>query len=64
MVYCTMGLKDSLSSAMRVLKLSRKPGREELLLSIRICIVGFAIVGLFGFVIQLISTLLIPVGGA
>ncbi|RLE49847.1 MAG: protein translocase SEC61 complex subunit gamma [Candidatus Methanomethylicota archaeon] len=58
-----MGFKETLDSIARVFKLSRKPRRQELILSIRICLVGFGVVGFFGFVIQLIATLLAPAGG-
>jgi len=53
-----MGLRSFLSSARRLLRLATKPGRSELWLSIKICFLGIALVGVIGFVIKLISTAL------
>jgi protein translocase SEC61 complex gamma subunit len=50
-----MGLKSWLSQASRTLKLAVKPGREELMLSIKISILGIGAVGLIGFVIKFIA---------
>ncbi len=47
----------------RVLKLSRKPDSEELKLSLKICVLGMVLVGVFGFIIQLVSTLILGIGG-
>ena len=51
-------IKSFLSSARRLLRLATKPGRSELWLSIKICILGTALVGVIGFVIKLIATTL------
>ncbi|MBX5326971.1 protein translocase SEC61 complex subunit gamma [Candidatus Bathyarchaeota archaeon A05DMB-4] len=53
-----MGLRSFLSSARRLLRLATKPGRSELWLSIKICFLGIALIGVIGFVIKLISTAL------
>ncbi|MGQ9566400.1 MAG: protein translocase SEC61 complex subunit gamma [Candidatus Bathyarchaeales archaeon] len=53
-----MGLRSFLSSALRLLRLATKPGRSELWLSIKICFLGIALIGVIGFVIKLISTAL------
>jgi protein translocase SEC61 complex gamma subunit len=58
-----MGLRDFLSQCGRTLRLAIKPGRSELWLSIKICLLGIAAVGLIGFVIKVISAVLNP-GGA
>jgi protein translocase SEC61 complex gamma subunit len=50
-----MGLRSFLSSASRLLKLAKKPGRDELWLSIKICFLGVLVIGALGFVIKLIS---------
>jgi protein translocase SEC61 complex gamma subunit len=42
------------------LKLSAKPDREELWLSIKISLLGIGAVGLIGFVIRLLSTTINP----
>jgi protein translocase SEC61 complex gamma subunit len=51
-----MGIRSWLQQAGRTLKLSQKPDREELWLSIKITILGMGAVGLIGFVIKLIAT--------
>jgi protein translocase SEC61 complex gamma subunit len=56
-----MGIKSWLTQASRTLKLSVKPGREELWLSIKISLLGIGAVGLIGFVIKILSY---AIGGA
>jgi protein translocase SEC61 complex gamma subunit len=51
-----MGVRSFLSSARRLLRLATKPGRSELWLSIKICFLGTALVGIIGFIIKLIAT--------
>ncbi|NIO37579.1 protein translocase SEC61 complex subunit gamma [Candidatus Bathyarchaeota archaeon] len=58
-----MGLRSFLSQCSRTLKLAVKPGRSELWLSIKMCFLGIGAVGLIGFVIKLLSSILQP-GGA
>jgi protein translocase SEC61 complex gamma subunit len=58
-----MSISDRLRAMGRVLKLSRKPDSEELKLSLRICVLGLVVVGVFGFIIQLIATLILGMGG-
>ncbi|HVO85710.1 MAG TPA: protein translocase SEC61 complex subunit gamma [Candidatus Eisenbacteria bacterium] len=55
-----MGLRDFLAQAGRTLKLAIKPGRDELWLSIKICLLGIGAVGIIGFVIKLVSSVLQP----
>jgi protein translocase SEC61 complex gamma subunit len=43
----------------RVLKLATRPDGEEFKLSLRICILGLIVVGVFGFIIQLLASLII-----
>jgi protein translocase SEC61 complex gamma subunit len=57
-----MGIKSWLTQAARTLKLSVKPDREELWLSIKISFLGIGAVGLIGFVIKLIATTVNPSG--
>ena len=54
-VRATLGLRSFLKSCSRLLKLSTKPGRSELWLSIKICLLGILLVGGVGFVVKLIS---------
>ncbi|HDI46292.1 MAG TPA: protein translocase SEC61 complex subunit gamma [Candidatus Methanomethylia archaeon] len=56
----TVVKSERLERYLRVLKLSRKPGREEFFLTLRICLLGMFAVGLFGFIIQLIASALTP----
>ncbi len=50
-----MGLTSFLKSASRLLKLATKPGRSELWLSVKICLLGTLAIGGVGFIIKLIS---------
>jgi len=59
-----MGIKSWIMQAGRTLKLSVKPGREELWLSIKISLLGIGAVGLIGFVIKLLSYALGGTSGA
>jgi protein translocase SEC61 complex gamma subunit len=55
-----MGIRSFLSQCARTLKLATKPGRSELWLSIKISLLGIGAVGLVGFVIRLLSSVLNP----
>jgi protein translocase SEC61 complex gamma subunit len=55
-----MGLRSFLSQSARTLKLAIKPGASELWLSIKICFLGIGAVGLIGFIIKLVSSVLQP----
>ena len=55
-----MGIRSWLSQAARTLKLATKPGRSELWLSIKISLLGIGAVGLVGFVIRLLASVLNP----
>ena len=51
-------MRSFLRSCMRLLQLSKKPGKSELWLSIKICFLGITLIGLIGFIIKILSTLL------
>lgn len=55
-----MGLRSFLSQSARTLKLAVKPGTSELWLSIKICFLGIGAIGLIGFIIKLVSSVLQP----
>lgn len=55
-----MGLRDFLTQCARTIKLAVKPGRSELWLSVKICLLGIGAVGLVGFVIKLLYSVLQP----
>lgn len=53
-----MGIRSFFSSAAKMLKLAKKPGRDELWLSVKICILGIALIGAIGFIIKFLSATL------
>jgi len=55
-----MGLRSFLSQCARTLKLAIKPGKSELWLSIKICLLGIGIIGLIGFIVKLLSSVIQP----
>jgi protein translocase SEC61 complex gamma subunit len=52
-------IRSFLSAARRLLRLATKPGRSELWLSIKICFLGTALIGLIGFIIKLVAVTLL-----
>ena len=53
-----MGLRSFFSSAAKMLKLAKKPGRDELWLSVKICFLGIVVIGVVGFLIKFMSATL------
>jgi len=53
-----LGVRSFFSSAAKLLKLAKKPGRDELWLSIKICILGVAAIGAVGYIIKIVSAML------
>ncbi len=53
-----MGVRSFFSSAAKMLKLAKKPGRDELWLSVKICVLGIAVIGVVGFIIKFVSAAL------
>jgi len=53
-----LSVRSFFSSAARLMKLAKKPGRDELWLSIKICILGVAAIGVVGYIIKLMSAAL------
>ena len=49
-----MGLKNFIKNCVRVLKVTRKPSKEEYFASVKITGLGIILIGLIGFVIFLI----------
>lgn len=54
---------ETLKKYRRVLMIARKPEKEELKRSIRICGLGLIIIGLLGFFFYLISIVISLMGG-
>jgi len=50
-----MGLKEFLRSAGATLKLTRKPTRRELMLAIRITLMGVAAIGVITFIVKFLA---------
>ena len=53
-----MGVRSFFSSAAKMLKLAKKPGRDEIWLSVKICVLGVAAIGAIGFLVKFISATL------
>ena len=53
-----MGIVSFIQSCSRLLRLARKPGRTELWRSIKVCATGITLVGVVGFIINLLSMLI------
>jgi len=51
-------MRSFLQSCARLLRLAKKPGRSELWLSIKICLLGVIVVGVLAFLIKLISSMM------
>ncbi|MCX8171194.1 MAG: protein translocase SEC61 complex subunit gamma [Candidatus Bathyarchaeota archaeon] len=45
-----------MKASLRLLKLAKKPSRDELWLSIKLCFLGVAIVGLIGFTVYMLAS--------
>ena len=55
-----MGLKSFLESSVRVIKLIGRPEPKELWASIRISLIGLAVLGVIGFIIKFLAAMLVP----
>lgn len=53
-----MGLRSFIRTAKRVLKVTRKPTRGSFKISLRVCFVTTALLGIIGFIIQFVSSIL------
>ena len=52
-------IKETLENYIRVLRIARKPDREEFTFIAKVCGIGIGVVGVMGFVLYLIATLFI-----
>ncbi len=50
-------IKEMLASYKRVLIIARKPDKEELVKTAKICLIGMGLIGLIGFIIYSFSIL-------
>lgn len=53
-----MGIKDFLASFKRLIKIITKPSRKEIWVSIKVGVIGIVIIGVVGFVIKFLATML------
>jgi len=53
-----INLKETLSNYRRVLQVTKKPEKDEYFLTMRICAIGIAIIGVMGFIFYFMSVLL------
>ncbi len=53
-------IEEILHQTRRILKVARKPDTEEYMEGAKVTAIGIAIIGVIGFVITLISSLLMP----
>jgi len=51
-------LKSLLMECWRVLQLTKKPGKDEFKIIIKVSLIGIALIGLIGFVVQVLSHLI------
>lgn len=51
-----MGLTSFIRASVRLFKLARKPSRDEIWLSIKLCFLGVTIVGLIGFIVYMLAS--------
>lgn len=55
-------LKSLFSSSIKVLKSATKPRKSEFFLLLRICFLGIVVIGVLGFIIRLISSVIGLIG--
>lgn len=53
-----MGLRSWLTSSYRLLKTASKPSKTEFWLLLRVCILGVVVVGIVGFLIRFVFTII------
>lgn len=58
-----MGLRSFIDNVLRVFKVTRKPSRSEYWLLLRICILGLTAIGIYGFIILYLATVITGVMG-
>ncbi|MCX8204578.1 MAG: protein translocase SEC61 complex subunit gamma [Candidatus Nezhaarchaeota archaeon] len=52
------GFRDFVDDVVRVLRVTRKPSKSEYFLLLRVSILGLAAIGLYGFLILYLSTVI------
>ncbi len=55
--FLKLKIRDRIQNYIRVLKIAKKPSLDEFNEAIKICLTGLIVVGIFGFVVYVISVL-------
>lgn len=50
-----MNVKEKLQNYIRILKITKKPTRQDFIDTARICAIGVGIIGLIGFLLYMLS---------
>ena len=59
MIVLKMKIKGTLENYARILKIAKKPDKNEFMETVRICGIGIALVGAIGFIFYTVSVLLV-----
>ncbi len=54
-----MGIRDFFISFKRLTKIIKKPSNQELWASIKVSLIGMTIIGVIGFIIKFLATMLL-----
>ncbi len=55
-----MGLRSFIESSARLIKLIGRPERKDLWASMKISLLGLGVLGVLGFIIKFIASMLVP----
>ncbi|RLF10894.1 MAG: protein translocase SEC61 complex subunit gamma [Thermoprotei archaeon] len=53
-----MRIRSFIEDTMRVLRVVRKPSRSEYWVLFRVCVLGMTVIGIYGFLILYLSTII------
>jgi len=51
-----LGLGSFLNSCSRLMRLAKKPDRSEVWITIKVCVLGITLIGMIGFIINILNT--------
>ena len=57
-VLMKINIREKIKDYIRVIKLNKKPTKEKFFETLRICVIGIAVLGVIGFVFYIISMIL------
>jgi protein translocase SEC61 complex gamma subunit len=52
-----LNIREKLTNYSRVLKVAKKPDREDFAAALKVCLMGLFVVGMLGYVVYIISIL-------